>query len=94
MPVQSFYGPDNEAQFDNWRTLNPQGFFINSEATPSERYLVLHRTTCSSIDTGRRTTYRKTCAVSIEELRQWLEEHGLDRGAVSSRCPTCAPPTI
>lgn len=94
MPVESFHGPADEQRFETWRTQHPAGFFINSDDQPSERYIVLHRANCSSIESGRRTTYRKTCGDTLAELRAWLENAGLDPRTVSDRCPSCNPPTI
>ena len=92
MPVESFFGPESEADFAEWRKRNRDGFFINSHNPPQEIYLVLHRADCGSIDTGRRTTYLKTCSATLDELRLWVVEQGFDTELVTDRCPSCQPP--
>ena len=49
---------DDEERYQAWLRLHPDGFVLNMRKTPSERYVVLHRATCSSISAYTRKTPR------------------------------------
>jgi hypothetical protein len=86
---------DDDAGYLAWLASNPAGFVLNSERTPSARYLVLHRAACHTMrprdgaDTRNWTVaYRKLCAVRPHDLVQWAQANA---GARPSTCGTCRP---
>jgi hypothetical protein len=74
-----------------WLTRNPNGFVINTYATPSRAYLKLHQAICPSISRlqlGARTftdgEYSKLCGSRAE-----LERHARSLGGTAQPCPLC-----
>lgn len=86
---------DDDDGYEHWLSQHPDGFVINTYATPSASYLVLHRADCHHIDitrgrAGRRWThqYLKACSGQRETLMEWSEQA---LGAAPTRCRTCSP---
>jgi hypothetical protein len=85
---------DDEAGYQAWRAANPNGYIVNHDRRPSDRYLVLHRVDCGSLsgEPARGDTWTiafgKTCVPTIEELESWARTiaHGTLR-----RCGMCRP---
>jgi hypothetical protein len=66
---------DNDAGYLAWVAAHPAGYVVNTERTPSARYLVLHRATCHTMKPRDvsdyrtwTTAYRKACAMSAHDL--------------------------
>ena len=76
-----------------WLRENPHGLVVNSHRVPVTSYLMLHRASCSSINTPDRTNwtttgYIKTCSTDVTALVEWaLREVG---GALKP-CGMCRP---
>jgi hypothetical protein len=75
-----------------WLAQNPNGFVINTYATPSASYLKLHRATCTSISRLQRNAstftdgeYSKLCGGKAE-----LEQHAHRLGGSAQPCTNCA----
>ena len=70
----------DEPGYRAWLQAHPDGYVVNSYATPSPDYLVLHSARCWTIRrNGVNYTsgdYAKTCSESLEELRRWAQELG------------------
>ena len=84
----------DEAGYARWLTGHASGYVLNCDHVPNQRYLVLHRASCSSIsgtpsrgDTWT-VAYAKVCAGSLAALDVWAQER---TGARPSRCGRCHP---
>lgn len=64
-----------------WCVENKRGYIFNHFGGDDPRLNVIHRVDCSKLDfTGKRTTIRKVCSSSLEQLMQYADaSHGLDR---------------
>lgn len=80
-------------QFQQWRSKNPQGFFINRK---TERRGLVHKTDCAhpgssewtQEEVGASLTEKmKVCSRSVENLLLWAQKNNL---SVTS-CKHCAP---
>jgi hypothetical protein len=83
---------DSEDEYLNWIKSTPGGFVVNCERNPSSKYVVLHKATCGSINSGKRTnyttgSYSKMYSDNQEDLRKWVERHG---GSLQP-CGMCKP---
>lgn len=81
----------DDTGYMRWLTQNPDGFVINTYASPSAAYLKLHRASCPHITrlqrnatTFTRGEYSKLCGDRIE-LKQ-LARH---LGGTAQRCTNC-----
>src|SRR4051812_29116728 len=77
----------------SWLAANPTGFVVNSHRVPVPEYLVLHRASCRSINTGARnnwttTGYIKTCSPSVAPLEAWAGQVASGR---LKPCGACKP---
>ncbi len=76
-----------------WLRENPHGLVVNSHRVPVSSYLVLHRASCSSINTADRTNwtttgYIKTCSTSVTALVEWARRVV---GGTLKPCGMCRP---
>jgi hypothetical protein len=92
--------PESDVAFTHWVDAHPDGFVLNTRASPAPTYMILHKASCSSISPDRKgieagaytqRAYRKICADDVEELRSWVQRHGRSDGSFSGRCKMCAP---
>jgi hypothetical protein len=81
----------NDAGYLEWPAEHPEGFVINTYATPSPGYVRLHHASCPSISRlqpGATTftdgQYSKICGGRAE-----LEEHARHLGGSAQPCPLC-----
>jgi len=98
MSAQEFI--KNEDGYIKWIESHPNGFVINTEKSKNPSYMVLHRADCYHISTynamskpGGFTTrqFIKICAMSKDDLREWVKVNGRQDGSFSSECPNCNP---
>ncbi|HUV80802.1 MAG TPA: hypothetical protein VMW40_08305 [Candidatus Bathyarchaeia archaeon] len=50
---------DDDRGYLDWIDRNPRGFVVNTYRNPSSKYLILHRATCGTISTSKRTIGRQ-----------------------------------
>jgi hypothetical protein len=75
---------DNDREFRNWIAQNPDGYVLNANRKPRERYLVLHTARCPEWQTESTLTegsYSKIVASSEEDIRDWMALVGFSRNA-------------
>jgi hypothetical protein len=81
---------DDDAGFFDWLAANPDGFFINTERTPTPRYLVLHRPGCRHFKGGEQVNwtreYIKVCSAHRDELEDWATT---SVGGEETLCRSC-----
>jgi hypothetical protein len=91
---------DDDAGFLEWTELHPNGFVLNlrKKDQPDSSYVVLHRASCKSITSLKRTpgaytsrAYRKVCAETLHELRGVARREGRRDGSFSAICRICSP---
>lgn len=89
---------NNESAYLKWLSSNPAGFVINTYSEPSNDYLILHSAKCKAIGKARTGAhaecftgngYIRICADDIQELRDWVTEHGFDE--FTKNCELCHP---
>lgn len=89
---------DDDEGYLRWIDKNPHGFVINTSRNPEYGYLKLHRATCGTIKTPKRTNwtttgYIKICSLDLEELRteyeDWIRRKNVDRRL--NPCYICKP---
>jgi hypothetical protein len=86
---------DDDAAYLDWLAEHPDGFVINTGRRPSAAYLVLHRTSCSTISgtPARGSTftgeYTKVCGDQKE-----LDEFARDLGSAPAPCGLCIGPAL
>ena len=84
---------DDDSGYLNWLAANPNGFVVNSERTPKSGYLILHRVSCSHINSSDRknwttTGYAKTCSLDQSALAAWAS--AITSGVLDA-CHFCKP---
>ncbi len=80
------------ADFQQWRGLNPNGFFLNLKTTTAA---MLHRTGCGHFEDPTRelsvdwnlTAKEKFCAGTSSDLLRWASKQGVE----TSNCKDCKP---
>ncbi len=87
--------PGDDAGYGWWRNTHPAGYVL---AVRARQAPLLHRAGCREVDRdlhpGRLGAKgsRQICAVAKPALRAWLlRELPEQAGAVTARCPKCAP---
>jgi hypothetical protein len=92
--------PEDDQTYQQWISQNAFGFVINTRKNISPDYMVLHTSSCRSInelssnasdDAFTKNGYIKICSDSIESLRNWVSEHGRPDGTFSAECQKCNP---
>lgn len=83
---------DDEAEYLRWLDEHPDGYVVNHHRNAGPAYLKLHRATCRSISTDKRTNYTtrayaKTCSDTRADLDSWARSIGGEL----SECPGCKP---
>lgn len=94
--IRTFIDDDNN--YLRWLMQNPSGFVVNSNKTPSPKYLILHTARCNTIYTlikkggdwkaNWTKDYRKSCSSNKAVLEEWAKEK--IKGKLQ-RCPRCKP---
>lgn len=88
----------DERGYLEWLDANPHGYVINTTRSMSPSYMVLHRATCPTISQYNQMCreggfterdYIKVCALTHEELRDWVRGHGRPDGSFSSEGCYC-----
>lgn len=84
---------DDDRGYLDWIDRNPQGFVVNTYKNPSSKYLILHRATCGTISTSKRTNwtrkyYIKICSLRRTELEEWANR---EVGENPKPCKVCNP---
>ena len=85
---------DDDEGFRNWTRQHPNGFYINTQRTPTPNYLMLHRVGCMHVgdaednDVAWTADYIKVCSLSKMELEAWARTVV---GGEPTHCQTCAP---
>ena len=85
---------DDDEGFRDWMRLNPAGFYINTERTPTVNYLMLHRVGCMHVgdavdrDVSWTADYIKVCSPLKLELEAWARTVV---GGEATPCQTCSP---
>lgn len=93
---EAIFYRDQEAAYRTWLAKHPDGWVLNTNRRPSNRYLILHRTSCHTISqyrqhegteafTGGR--YAKACATHPGALLAWIKERGFD--TFTGFCSAC-----
>lgn len=64
---------NDDAAYIAWLDAHPNGFAVNTDHEPSERYLVLHRSTCGKArqQNPTSTTYSKFGAETVEDAQNF-----------------------
>jgi hypothetical protein len=80
---------NNETGYLQWVADNPNGFVINAPKRSGDFPDYLHRASCGSIRSKRRTnytttTFKKICSVDRQELVDWGATHSSDFREVNS----------
>jgi hypothetical protein len=84
---------DDDFGYLQWLRDRPGTFVLDTERRPSRSFVVVHRTTCSSISGqttagGWTTRQIKVCASTYEEIEDWTQYHV---GVQPTRCHLCHP---
>jgi hypothetical protein len=86
---------DDDAGYLAWLEAHPRGYVLNTFPQMSSSFLVLHRTTCGTVNRplakGREWTYPfgKACSDDHAELAEWAFS---ETGKSVHGCGTCGPP--
>lgn len=85
---------DDDEGFRRWLNEHASGFYINTDRTPSQNYLMLHRVGCMHVgdadpgEVGWTRDYIKVCSPMKIELEAWARTVV---GGEPTHCQTCAP---
>lgn len=89
---------DDDAGYLAWVAAHPSAFVLNVRRSLDPSYVVLHRSWCGAISTGRRRAgaytargYRKLCVETAAELRRAAVAEGRQDGSFSLVCGLCKP---
>jgi hypothetical protein len=72
---------DNDKGYFEWLKKNPNGYVVNTERTPSKKYLILHKSNCNTISKLSKKSYHftkdyiKFCSNNIHELNDWAKKN-------------------
>jgi len=83
----------DDAGYLEWVKANPNGFVLNTCESQESGYIVLHKASCGTIRTAKRSnytsgTYVKLCALDPRDLSAWA--HAEDRPQPAP-CQLCRP---
>ncbi len=77
MAVEFF---ENDESYLKWLDSHQDGFVLNTNPSPTEDYLMLHKASCSQLkrnDKRQKTktfSYRKVCSDTVQSLQNWADE--------------------
>jgi len=84
----------DDRTYTAWLRANPHGWVINTARPPSASYLMLHRSSCWTIN-GRPTngsswtrSYSKVCSSDRRDLEGWAQR---EWGVTPNVCAICEP---
>ena len=89
--------PKTDEEYQQWIKENLVGFVLNTNKTPTSKYMCLHTNKCFSITelsssategAFTKNSYIKVCANSIQDLEKWLTDNDL---MLSKECQHCNP---
>ena len=90
---------ENDQSYQRWLDRNPDGYVLNVRATLAPGYAVLHRAQCPFVNNNRYSTgafteraYRKVCATTTAELKEWLTRYMPRQRDFSNECPCSSKP--
>jgi hypothetical protein len=85
---------DNDQGYKLWVKENPNGYVLNCLRSKSPYYLVIHRSTCHTINNLQKKAkywtkgYRKICSNDIKTLEDWAKDK---ESGHASHCEICNP---
>jgi hypothetical protein len=94
---------NDDTGYMEWLKSNPSGFVINTSIAKAPGYMVLHRGCCPHIsgyaanfakDAFTSKQYIKICSDQIDDLTDWVKQHGRTDGTFSKGCKTCGTDLI
>lgn len=84
---------DEDRAYRRWLDENPRGRVLNIRATLAPGYAILHTSQCPTVNNTRyragaftERAYRKVCAPTAQELRDWLRREIPEQGDFSAVC--------
>ena len=90
---------NDESEYIDWITKNPDGFVVNTRQALDPDYLVLHRASCPTMHTYRgmddnpggftERGYQKICATSAGDLERFLISATGNRRPFTKHCTRC-----
>ena len=98
LEIFEFEGDDDK--YLQWIARHPYGYVINTPRSMPPDYMLLHRSSCSTISeytgTAKRggfteRDYIKICSDDIDSLRSWVRQNGRPDGSFSGECQHCDP---
>jgi hypothetical protein len=92
----------NDKSYLSWIVEHPNGYVVNVRRNENQSYMVLHKSTCGTIQNLYRSAgatdggftehnYLKICAKDIEDLKTYARAHGRADGSFSKECGRCNP---
>ncbi len=90
---------DNDSEYLAWLQANPHGYVVNTRAGYSPSYMVLHRSSCATVNPASTSSeagaftergYIKICGTALEPLRALVKALGSQSGSFSAECSKCA----
>ncbi len=84
---------NDDETYLKWLEDNPEGYVINAARKPKADYIVLHKSTCGTMSSSKRSNWTttdllKVCSNNVEELKEWALE---TTGGACQPCKTCNP---
>jgi hypothetical protein len=85
---------DDDEGYLDWLRRFPRGHVLNANRPPTASYVMLHRSSCHTINgeptrgEGWTTTTIKVCAIRSAQLKQWAMD---EVGGIPTRCGFCTP---
>lgn len=90
---------NNDSEYSAWLLANPGGYVVNMRHGYSPSYMVLHRSSCATVNPSTSTSehgafterdYLKVCGSDLEGLRSLAKAFGRPDGSFSLECSKCA----
>jgi hypothetical protein len=90
---------DNDSEYSAWLLANPGGYVVNMRHGYSPSYMVLHRSSCTTVNPSISSSelgafterdYLKVCGPDLEGLRSLAKAFGRPDGSFSLECSKCA----
>jgi len=91
---------NNDRDYQQWLSQNPDGFVVNTTRSRSPRYMMLHRASCRHISDPMHESegggfterdYIKVVAQDVASLLDWIAANGRPERTFSSECGHCRP---
>ncbi|TAL91906.1 MAG: hypothetical protein EPN69_09050 [Rhodanobacter sp.] len=90
---------NNDSEYSAWLLANPSGYVVNMRHGYSPSYMVLHRSSCTTVNPSTSSSelgafterdYLKVCGSELEGLRSLAKAFGRPDGSFSLECSKCA----